>query len=102
MIASIKRSAAHVWNIFFDYEVSRIRNIPSVAVRYYVLQSLGLMWAGAFSIAIASDTVLAINVLGHTVLSAAAAITVATLTAAAKTTQVFIRRSGRHEDDNHD
>ena len=97
MIASIKRSAAHVWNILFDHEVGPLRNIRSVRFRHYLLQALGLMWAGAFSIAIASDTVLAINVLGHTVLIAAA-----TLTTAAKTPQVFIRRSGWREDSKHD
>lgn len=102
MIANIRRSVSYLWNFLFDHEVSPVRNIPDVAVRHYILQALGLMWAGAFSIAIGSYTVLAISVLGHTVLIAAAAITVATLTTAAKKPQVFIRASGRREDGEHD
>ena len=102
MIASIKRSVAYAWSFVFDHEVSPLRNIPDVAVRHYVLQALGFMWAGSFSIALGSYTVLAISVLGHTVLIAAAAITVATLTTAAKKPQVFIRGSGRRDDGEHD
>jgi len=102
MIASIKRSVAHAWSFVFDHEVSPLRNIPDVAVRHYVLQALGLMWAAAFSIAIGSYTFLAISVLGHTVLIAAAAITVATLTTAAKKPQVFGGGSGRRGDGEHD
>jgi hypothetical protein len=98
MIARMRRSVAYVWSFLFDHEVSPLRNIPDVAVRHYVLQALGLMWAAAFSIAIGSYTVLAISVLGHTVLIAAAAITVATLTTAAKRPQVFIRGSGRRDE----
>lgn len=102
MFASIKRSLAYAWSFLFDHEVSPLRNIPDVAVRHYILQALGLMWAAAFSIALGSYTVLAISVLGHTVLIAAAAITVATLTTAAKKPQVFIRGSGRRDDGEHD
>ena len=102
MIASIKRSVAYVWNFVFDHEVSPLRNIPDVAVRHYVLQALGLMWAAAFSIALGSYTFLAISILGHTVLIAAAAITVATLTTAANKPQVFNRGSGRRDDGEHD
>ena len=102
MIASIKRSLAYAWSFVFDHEVSPLRNIPDVAVRHHVLQALGLMWAAAFSIALGSYTVLAISVLGHTVLIAAAAITVATLTTAAKKPQIFVRGSGRRDDGEHD
>ena len=66
----------------FDHEVSPLRNIPDVGVRHYVLQILGAMWAVAFSIALGSYTVFAYSLLGHVVLIAAAAITVATWTAA--------------------
>jgi hypothetical protein len=102
MFASIKRSISYAWSFVFDHEVSPLRNIPDVAVRHYVLQALGLMWAAAFSIALGSYTVLAISALGHTVLIAAAAITVATLTTAAKKPQVFGRGSGRRDDGEHD
>ena len=102
MIASIVRSIVYVWSFLFDHEVSPLRNIPDVAVRHYVLQALGLMWAAAFSIAVGSYTVLAFSILGHTVLIAAAAITVATLTTAANKPQVFSRGSVQRDrgDDN--
>ncbi|MBC7739293.1 MAG: hypothetical protein H7245_19265 [Candidatus Saccharibacteria bacterium] len=98
----MRRSVVHMWSFVFDHEVSPLRNIPDVAMRHYVLQALGLMWAVAFSIAIGSYTFLAISILGHTVLIAAAAITVGTLTTAAKRPQVFMAGSGRREDGEHD
>ena len=92
----------YAWNFIFNHEVSPLRNIPDVAIRHYVLQTLGLMWAVSFSLAIGSYTFLAWSVVGHTVLIAAAAITVATLTTAAKKPQVFIRASGRRSDGEHE
>lgn len=102
MIASTRNYVVYAWNFIFDHEVSPLRNIPDVAIRHYVLQALGAMWAISFSLAIGSYTFLAWSVIGHTVLIAAAAITVATLTAAARTPQVFIRGSGRRHDGEHD
>jgi len=46
------------------------------------LQVLGLMWAVAFAVAVGSYTILAVSVIGHVVLFAAAAFTVTTWTAA--------------------
>ena len=90
------------WNFIFNHEVSPLRNIPDVAIRHYVLQALGLMWAVSFSLAIGSYTFLTASVIGHTVLIGAAAITVATLTAAATKPKLFIRGSGRRQDGEHD
>lgn len=59
------------------------------------------MWAVCFSIAIGSYTVFAASVLGHTILIAAVAITVATLTTAAKKPEIFIRGLGRRGDGEH-
>ena len=98
----MKNAVASVWNFVFDHESSPLRNIPDVAVRHYVLQVLALMWAVAFSVAIGSYTVLAISIVGHTVLIAAAAITVATYTAAAKKPELFIEYSSRRKDGEHD
>ena len=84
MIATISSYVVHAWNFIFNHEVSPLRNIPDVATRHYALQVLGLMWAVSFSTAIGSYTFLAASLLGHTVLIAAAAVTVATFTAAAK------------------
>ncbi len=78
-----------VWNFIFNADASPLRNIPNVSTRHYVLQALGFMWAVAFAVAIGSYTVLAVSIIGHAVLIAAAAITVITYTAAAKKPELF-------------
>jgi hypothetical protein len=60
------------------------------------------MWAVSASVAIGSYTFLAASVIGHTVLIGAAAITVATLTAAANSPKLFIRGSSRRNDGEHE
>lgn len=102
MFESTRNFVVYAWNFIFNHEVSPLRNIPDVAIRHYALQALGLMWAVSFSLAIGSYTFLAWSVVGHTVLIGAAAITVATLTTAAKKPQVFIRASGRSRDGEHE
>ncbi|MGV8831784.1 MAG: hypothetical protein ACOH2N_07415 [Devosia sp.] len=101
MIASIGKYAVSAWEFVFNHEVSPLRKIPDVAIRHYVLQALGLMWAVSFSIAIGSYTFLAASVIGHSVLIGALAITVATLTAAAKRPKLFMHGSGRGNDGEH-
>jgi hypothetical protein len=66
-----------------------------------VLQILGWMWALSFSIAIGSYTVFAVSMIGHAVLIGAAAITVATYSAAAIRPSLFLARSGRRADGEH-
>lgn len=102
MIASIGKFIVHSWNFVFNHEVSPVRNIPDVAIRHYVLQALGLMWAVSFSVAIGSYTMLAASVIGHSVLIGAVAITVATLTTAATRPKVFARALGRRRDGEHE
>jgi hypothetical protein len=102
MNASIGNHIAYAWNFIFNHEVSPVRNIPDIAVRHYVLQTLGFMWAVSFSVAIGSYTFLAASVIGHTVLIGAAAFTVATLTAAATKPEMFGRGSGRRNDGEHE
>jgi hypothetical protein len=58
--------------------------------------------AVSFSIAIGSYTFLAASLIGHTVLIGAAAITVATLTAAANNPKLFTSGSGRRNDGEHE
>ena len=60
------------------------------------------MWAISFAVAIGSYTVLAASIIGHTILIAAAAITVATYTAAAKKPTLFVRGLGRRSDSEHE
>lgn len=98
----MKQLILNGWNFIFNSEVSPLRHIPDASTRHYVLQALGLMWAFAFAIAIGSYTVLALSVLGHTVLIGAMAITVATYTAAAKSPQLFTKGSGRRADGEHE
>ena len=90
------------WNFIFNAEVSPLRHIPDVAIRHYVLQALGLMWAVSFAVAIGSYTTLAASIVGHTFLIGAAAITVATYTAAATKPKLFVRGSGRRDDGEHE
>ena len=96
MFNLIRRLVVYCWDFVFNHEVSPLRNIPDVAIRHYVLQVLGLMWAVAFAVAAGSYTFLAISVIGHTVLIATAAITVATWTAATAKPELFVRGSDRH------
>lgn len=102
MIVGVRTFIVYAWNSVFNHNVSPLRHIPDVAVRHYVLQVLGLMWAVSFSVAIGSYTFLAASILGHSVLIAAAAVTVATLTVAAKRPGIFVRGSGRRSDGEHD
>ncbi len=98
MIAVPRKFVVYAWSYLFDHEVSPLRHIPDVAMRHYVLQALGLMWAVSFAIAMGSYTVLAISVIGHTVLIAAAAITVATWTASTVKPNLFVRGSAQRHD----
>jgi hypothetical protein len=90
------------WNFIFNAEVSPLRHIPDASTRHYVLQALGLMWAAAFAVSIGSYTVLALSILGHTVLIGAITITVATYTAAAKKPKWFLAGSGRRNNGEHE
>lgn len=95
MFYPIRRLVVYCWDFVFNHEVSPLRHIPDVAIRHYVLQALGLMWAVAFAVAAGSYTLLAVSVIGHTVLIAAAAITVTTWTAASANPDLFVRGSIR-------
>lgn len=97
MLAPMQKLVVYGWNFVFNHEVSPLRHIPDFAVRHYVLQALGLMWAVSFAVAAGSYTFLAASVIGHTVLIAAAAITVATWTAATTKPELFLRGSARRE-----
>jgi hypothetical protein len=102
MFAIITKNVVYAWNFIFDHEVSPVRHISDIAMRHYILQALGLIWAVCFSIALGSYTFLAMSVLGHTLLIGAAAITVATLSTAAAKPQLFVRGSGRRIDGEHE
>ena len=94
MSYSIRRLVVYFCNFVFDHEVSPLLNIPDVAMRHYVLQALGLMWAVAFAVSAGSYTFLAVSVIGHSVLIAAA-ITVTTWTAAIAKPDLSIRSSNQ-------
>ncbi len=99
MFTPIRKFVVYGWNFVFNHEVSPVRRIPDVAIRHYILQALGLMWAVAFAVATGSYSFLAASVVGHTVLIAAAAITVATWTAATVKPELFVRGFTRQQVD---
>jgi hypothetical protein len=85
----MKNFVIGAWNFIFDHEVSPLRHIPDLGVRHMVFQLLGWMWAISFSIAIGSYVFLAISLIGHAALIGAAAITVATYSAATRRPDMF-------------
>lgn len=97
----MKKTIVSAWGFLFDHEVSPLRHIPHLNTRHMVLQLLGWMWALAFSIAVGSYTVFAASIVGHVVLVGAAAITVATYSAAASRPSVFLAGFGRRQDGEH-
>ncbi len=98
----MRQMIVFAWNFIFNAEVSPLRHIPDISTRHYVLQALGLMWAVASCVALGSYTVVAASIVGHVVLIGAAAITVATYTAATLTPRVFQSNSGRRRDGEHE
>tara|TARA_B110000971_G_scaffold220707_1_gene265107 strand:+ start:929 stop:1225 length:297 start_codon:yes stop_codon:yes gene_type:complete len=98
----MRKQIVFCWNFIFDSKVSPLRHISDVAVRHYVLQALAFMWAISFAVALGSYTVLAASIIGHAILIAAAGITVATYTAAAKKPALFARGFGRRSDGEHE
>ena len=102
MGVSMRQFIVSGWNFIFNHEVSPLRNIPDIAVRQYVLQALGFMWAASFSVALGSYTIFAASVIGHAVLIGALAITVATYTAATVKPDLFKSGSGRRQDGEHE
>jgi hypothetical protein len=90
------------WNFIFNHEVSPLRHIPDVGTRHMILQILGWMWAVSFSVAIGSYVLLPASLIGHVVLIAAAAITTATYTAAAKKPELFRSGLGRRGNGEHE
>jgi hypothetical protein len=95
MITATRKFVVHSWNFLFNHEISPVRNIQDVAIRHYILQALGLMWAVSFSAAIGSYTFMTASIIGHTALIAAAAITVATWTTASVKPELFVRKSSQ-------
>lgn len=102
MFSPAQNLVVYSWNFVFNHEVSPLRHIPDVAIRHYVLQALGLIWAIAFAVAAGSYTFMAVSVVGHVVLISAVAITVATWTAASVKPEVFASGSGRRHDGEHE
>ena len=97
----MRKLIVHGWDFIFNHKVSPLRHIEDVAIRHYVLQALGFMWAVSFSIAIGSYTTAFANIIGHAVLIGAAGITVATYTAAKVKPSMF-KGSGRRPDGEHE
>ena len=91
MITTPSKFVVYLWDFLFNHEVSPVRHITDVAIRHYILQILGIMWAVSFSLAIGNYVFMAASIIGHAVLIAAAAITVATWTTASVKPELFDR-----------
>ena len=91
MSKSVRRLVVNNWDFVFNHEVSPLRHIPDVASRHYVSQALGLMWAIAFAVAAGTYMLMAVGVIGHTVLIVAAAVTVTTWAVATAKPGLFVR-----------
>ncbi len=99
MITTTRKLVVYLWNFIFNHEISPLRNIPDVAVRHYILQMMGVMWAISFSIAIGSYTFMAVSIIGHAALISAVAITVATWTTASIKPKLFTRNLSQRNND---
>lgn len=97
MLTRVRQLVLFCWNYVFNHEVSPLRHIPDVSMRHYVLQGLGAMWAVAFAAAAGSYSFLAVSLIGHSFLIGAAAITVATWTAASVKPELFGRAAARQD-----
>lgn len=98
----MRRLVVFAWNYVFNHNVNPLRHVQDIPTRHMILQVLGWMWATSFAIAIGSYTFLAISLVGHIALIAAAAITVATYTAAEKKPSLFATASARRADGEHE
>jgi membrane protein YdbS with pleckstrin-like domain len=92
------------WNIVMDHSKNPLRNIPSLPVRYMLLQVLAWMWVIAFTIASGTWAYAGLNAVVHAVLLAAIAITVAVFETAKRKPQLFNKynynsrgQGGEHE-----
>jgi hypothetical protein len=89
------------WNFIFNHQVSPLRHITDPAMRHYVLQLLGGMWAISFCVALSSYTFLAASLVGHAVLIGAMSITVATWSTATLKPALFKSGLGRSSSGEH-
>jgi hypothetical protein len=99
MFSSSRKFLSYCWTFLFNHEVSSLRRIPNVAMLHYVLLALGLLWAISFVVVTESYTFLAVSVIDYTVLTAAAAITVATWAAASAKPELFLFGSAWQKQD---
>lgn len=100
-ISHEQKSFVILTKIIFSHGISPLRNSPNIAVRHYILQVLGLLLAITPSLAIDSYTFLAASIVGHALLIGAMAITVAVLSTATVTPELFLR-SSRRQDGEHE
>lgn len=98
----MRRMIVFARNYLFNAEVSPLRHIADMTMRYYVLQALGLMWAVSSLVAIGSYTLIPASIIGHVVLIAAAFIIVATYTTASLKPSVFNHNNGRSRTGEHE
>jgi hypothetical protein len=98
----MRKCVVYAWNFIFNAEVSPLRHISDPAMRHYVLQTLGFMWAVAGLLAVGSYALIPASILGHVVLIAAAFVTVATYTTASLKPGFFKHNNGRSSTGEHE
>jgi hypothetical protein len=98
----MRKYVVYAWNFIFNSEVSPLRHISDPAMRHYVLQALGFMWAVAGLLAVGSYALIPASILGHVVLIAAAFATVATYTTATLKPGFFKHNNGRSRTGEHE
>ena len=97
----IKDFILNNWNLVMDDTRNPLRNIPNTATRHMIMQVLAWMWCIVFGMVVGSWYIGLISLIGHFLLLAAIAITVATFETANRKPQVFTGglrgKGGEHE-----
>ena len=89
------------WNVVMDDTRNPLSNIPNTATRHMIMQVLAWMWCIIFGMVVGSWYAGMISLVGHMLLLAAIAMTVATFETAKRKPNVFnvsLRgKGGEHE-----
>ena len=89
------------WNVVMDDTRNPLSSIPNTATRHMIMQVLAWMWCIIFGMVVGSWYVGIISLVGHILLLAAIAMTVATFETAKRKPNMFIYglrgKGGEHE-----
>ena len=77
------------WNVVMDDTRNPLSNIPNTATRHMIMQVLAWMWCIVFGMVVGSWYVGIVSLVGHILLLAAIAMTVATFETAKRKPNMF-------------